>query len=101
MRRPGLFLGVLLCTANAVFAQSPAPPLPAPTTAALGPYTLTPASVACIDTPATAAPGAALQVIGPQMADRRENAVRGDVVVLSGGAPAGLAIGQQYFTRRL
>ena len=100
MRRTGTIGGILVAAAvTAGAAQTPVaistqgPPL--------GPLTLTPGILACTDLPTSTSPITDLRVVGLQHGDRRINAARGDLVVLNGGTPQGLVIGQQYFTRRL
>jgi hypothetical protein len=89
MRTSAFFFSLLLATTTA--AQSPA---------SLGPRTVVPATVACTDVPATAMPSSALRIASPHAGDSHEFAYRDDIVVLNGGTPQGLAIGQRFFARR-
>jgi len=97
MRTALVLLGAVL-TAMPAVAQITAADVPAP---ALGPRTVVSATVSCTDTPTGGGPQGSLRVVGPQAADGRQSVARGELVVLSGGTPQGLAIGQQYFARRL
>lgn len=66
----------------------------------LGPKTVVPATVACADLPAPAEPVPPLRVLAPHAGDGHEMTSPGDLVVLNGGTPQGLAPGQRYFARR-
>ncbi|HXG88256.1 MAG TPA: hypothetical protein VNJ02_07970 [Vicinamibacterales bacterium] len=67
----------------------------------LGPKTVVPAFIACADVPTTVVPVPALRIVAPHAVDLHEHSSRNDLVVISGGTPQGLAIGQRYFTRRV
>ena len=100
MRSSGLFCCVLFLTAAPAAAQSLislAPP-PAPI---YGPKTVVPAHVVCTDVPVAAHQAPPLHVVAPHGSDAREFSSRDAIVVLSGGAPQGLAPGQRFFPRRL
>lgn len=97
MRTAVVLLGAFL-TALPAAAQISATEVTAP---ALGPRTIVPATVSCTDTPTGVIPQVALHVVAPHTADRKQSSVNGELVILSGGTPEGLAIGQQYFARRL
>jgi hypothetical protein len=100
MRTTILSIALVLLLFSSAVAQTPAAAVAgAP---ALGPLTLTPGIVSCTDLPtASTLPGTDLRVLALHNGDRRFNAARGDLVVLNAGTPQGLAVGQQYFTRRL
>lgn len=66
-----------------------------------GGKTVVPALVACTDLPTATVPVPALRILGPHAGDAHAASSRADLVVLSGGTPQGLLIGQRYFTRRL
>ncbi len=100
MRRSGLVLIALVWTGAHPLAQA-VPPLAEVARGPLGPRTVTPAVVACTDLPMSAAPVTPLHVIAPHAGDLHQASYRGDVVVLSGGTPQGLMVGQQFFTRRI
>lgn len=76
------------------------PPLASLTAPVFGPKTLLPAALACVDRAVDTRPAATLHVVAPHVDHYREFSVRDDVVVLSGGTPQGLAVGQRFFTRR-
>jgi hypothetical protein len=60
-----------------------------------------PAIVACTNLPATDAPPATLRIVAPHVGDAHLASYRGHIVVLNGGTPQGLMVGQRYFTRRI
>lgn len=100
MRTTILSIALVLWLSLPAGAQTPAGAVAG--VPALGPLTLTPTIVSCTDLPTVATlPGTELRVLGLHNADRRSSAARGDLVVLNAGTPQGLAIGQQYFARRL
>jgi len=106
MRTSGLVATAFLCIATPAWAQPPQVPLgsvaPAPgALGMLGPRTVVPALIACTDLPTAVTPIRTLYVRAPHIGDSHQASYRGDVVVLSGGTPQGLAIGQRYFTRRV
>ena len=78
---------------------------PAPGAALPGPQfggkTVVPATVACTDLPTATVPTPPLRVLSPHAGDLREGAIRNEIVILNGGTPQGLAVGQRYFTRRV
>jgi len=101
VRTTTALLAALLLSSTSSFAQvttlsAIAPPRTNP---GLGPYTVTPAIVACTDLPA-AAPSAAFRILSAQAPDAHQIYAPGELVVLNGGTPQGLAVGQQYFARR-
>lgn len=67
----------------------------------LGGRTFISSDVACADLPASASSPSALHVAAGQVPERRSVFAAGDELVINGGAPAGLAVNQQYFVRRL
>jgi len=91
---------VLLLTAAPAVAQTPLISLAPPPGPVLGPKTVMPANVACTDVPVANVPPSPLHILAPHGDDARELSYRSDVVVLSGGTPAGLMPGQRFFTRR-
>jgi hypothetical protein len=100
MRTFILSIALVLSLSTLAVAQAPAGV--AAGAPALGPLTLTPAIVSCTDLPTVSTlPSTDLLVLGLHNGDRRFNAARGDIVVLSRGTPQGLSIGQQYIARRL
>jgi hypothetical protein len=102
MRRIGFVLTVVCSTALPVAAQTLAPlAQTAPVPATYGPKTVVPALIACTDTPVSAASASSLRIIAPHAGDLHKASVRGELVVINGGTPHGLAIGQRYFARRL
>lgn len=72
-----------------------------PTNVLLGPRTVTPAIVACTDVPAAAAAVAPLRIVAAQAGDLHTAYATGEIVVINGGTPEGVAPGRRYFTRRL
>jgi hypothetical protein len=66
-----------------------------------GPKTVTPALIACTDLPTAVMPTVTLRILAPHAPDLHEAAYRGDLVVLSGGTPQGLAVGQRFYARRV
>jgi hypothetical protein len=50
--------------------------------------------------PVAAIPSSTLRIASPHAGDSHEFSYRDDIVVLSGGAPQGLATGQRFFARR-
>jgi hypothetical protein len=100
MRTTIFLIALVLSISGPAAAQLP--PAAMTTGPRLGPLTLTSAILACTDLPTTATGAApALQVAAVHNADPRFHAGPGDLVVVGGGAPQGLAIGQQYFARRV
>jgi hypothetical protein len=98
MRTTTLFLALTGLASTVAGAQSLPTPAASPS---LGPLTLTPGLLACVDLPTTTSTATDLRVLGLHNGDRRASAARGDLVVLNGGTPQGVAIGRQYFARRL
>jgi hypothetical protein len=66
-----------------------------------GPKTVTPILALCTDVPTATPPMASLRIVAPHAVDLHESSARGDLVVINGGTPQGLSIGQRFFTRRL
>jgi hypothetical protein len=96
------------CLAGLTFVSTAAAQTPLTATArgaavpeGYGPKTVTPAMIACTDLPTTGHAPATLRILAPHAADLHENASRGDLVVLNGGTPQGLMVGQRYFARRV
>jgi hypothetical protein len=103
MRTFGFVLSGVLVAASSAFGQvSSIQVIEAPrTNENFGPRTLTPALIACADLPTATVPAAPLKVLAAQIGDNRGAFSLGEVVVLNGGTPQGLAVGNRYFTRRL
>jgi hypothetical protein len=101
MRPVGVVLSVFLCAAGPAAAQTPILAVPQAVGPDFGPKTVTPTLTLCTDLPTTTAPMASLRVVAPHAVDLHELSERGDLVVINGGTPQGLSIGQRFFTRRL
>jgi hypothetical protein len=103
MRSFDLF--VIGLTVTAITASASAQELtvitPSATNRALGPRTLSPALVACTDLPTTTVPGSALRVVAAHSGTNHIIYSAGEVVVINGGTPQGLMVGQRYFVRHL
>lgn len=99
--RPLQFVPFLLLLAVPAAAQSPliatVPPLPP----VFGAKTIFPAMLACTDQPTAERPSSPLHVLAPHGPDLQLSSARHGIVVLDGGVPEGLMVGQRYFTRRL
>ncbi len=92
----------LLSTADNVAGQaSLASVAPPASQSAMYDKTIVPALIACTDVPTATVPVQELRILSPHAADLHEASSRGDLVVLSGGTPQGVMIGQRYFSRRL
>src|SRR4029453_727307 len=74
---------------------------PNTTNTTLGPRTLTPSIVSCTDLPTHTDPASPLHVVAAQAGTDKTNYATGEVVVLNGGTPQGLGVGQRYFVRHL
>jgi hypothetical protein len=94
-------LSAFLCAVAVAAAQTPITAASQAGGADFGPKTVTPILALCTDLPTTTAPMASLRVVAPHAVDMHESSARGDLVVINGGAPQGLSIGQRFFTRRL
>jgi hypothetical protein len=103
MRTFGLVLSGVLAAASSAFGQvSSIQVIEAPATNTnLGPRTLSAAIVACTDLPTATVPTSSLRVLAAQVGDDHTAYAPGEVVVVNGGTPHGLAVGNRYFTRRL
>jgi hypothetical protein len=103
MRSCDLFvIGLALCAAAATAnAQELTVVAPAATNRALGPRTITPAAVACTDLPTTTVPASPLRVVAAHTGTSHQTYATGEIVVINGGTPQGLLVGQRYFIRRL
>jgi hypothetical protein len=102
MRIFGFALSGMLVASSAFAQVSSVQVIEAPATNQnLGPRTLTAAIVACADLPTTTVPTPSLQVLAAQAGDRHNVFSPNEVVVLNGGTPHGVRIGNRYFTRRL
>jgi hypothetical protein len=95
-------IGLALSTA-AVSAQTQPLTVIAPNTTntVVGPRTLTPRIVSCTDLPTHTDPASPLHVVAAQAGADRTLYATGEVVVLNGGTPQGLTVGQRYFVRHL
>jgi hypothetical protein len=74
---------------------------PNTTNTTLGPRTLTPSIVSCTDLPTHTTPASPLHVVAAQAGTDKTNYATGEIVVLNGGTPQGLGVGQRYFVRHL
>lgn len=101
MRMMGVASIVVVTAAGVAAGQTPLGSLPTTAGGPYGPRTVIPATIACTDVPTTAEPVSTLRVLAPHAADEHEAVTRGALVVLNGGTPQGLLVGQRYFTRRL
>jgi len=103
MRISGPVIATYLSLSVSLSAQEPPQPPLAPLAAAVavGPRTLLPAHIACIDRPTSARPEVTLRIVAPHAADRHDASTKNQLVVLNAGTNQGLLIGQQYYTRRL
>jgi hypothetical protein len=100
MRISGLFVCVWLLAAP-VAAQPALITLAPPSASILGPKTVIPAHVVCTDIPVSVHQPPALHILAPYTGDAREFSSRDSIVVLNGGAPQGLMVGQRFYARRL
>jgi hypothetical protein len=103
MRTFGFVLSGVLVAASSAFGQvSSVQVMEAPATNPnLGPRTLTASIVACTDLPTATVPASALRILSGQVGDDHTVYAPGEIVVLNGGTPQGLLVGQRYFSRRL
>lgn len=101
MPRCGLLLSVFLCAATPAAAQTLIIGAPQAPTPDFGPKTVTPILSVCTDVPTTTVPLATLRIVAPHAVDLHESASRNELVVINGGTPQGLSVGQRFFTRRL
>jgi hypothetical protein len=67
----------------------------------LGPRTLTPSIVSCTDLPTATVPTSPLRVVASHSGGLHQIYGTGEIVVLNGGTPQGLMVGQRYFIRHL
>lgn len=74
---------------------------PSDTNRTLGPRTLTPNIVSCTDLPTQVVPASALRVVAAQTGSEQMLYAAGATVVLNGGTPQGVMVGQRYFIRHL
>ena len=103
MRNSGFVLSAVLLFAVPAVAQTPLGALaPAtPRREVIAPLTVTPTLVACADLPTTeGAPTPTYWIVTPHSPDDHTASVRDHIVVLNGGTPTGLLVGQRYFVRR-
>lgn len=103
MRTFGLVLSGVLVAASSAFGQvSSVQVVESPATnPSLGPRTLSASIVACTDLPTATVPAPALWILSGQAGDNHTVYAPGEIVVLNGGTPHGVLVGQRYFTRRL
>ena len=96
-----LAIGVALSISTTAAAQGLTVMGPPATDRSLGPRTITPNILACVDLPTHTVPASPLRVVAAQSGDERVLYGTGEVVVLNGGTPQGLLVGQRYFIRHL
>ena len=92
---------VLLAAAQAVTAQAPGAPTPAPDQDTMAPPSWAYNDLACAPYLTTSKPKGELRIIGSQDTVIKNMMGPGDTIVVSGGSGAGLEPGQRYFVRRL
>jgi hypothetical protein len=92
---------VLLAAAQAVTAQAPGAPTPAPEQDTMPPPSWAYNDLACAPYLTTSKPKGELRIIGSQDTVIKNMMGPGDTIVVSGGSGAGLEPGQRYFVRRL
>jgi hypothetical protein len=103
MRIFGFVVSGVLVAASSAFGQvSSVQVIESPATNQnFGPRTLSAAIVACTDLPTATVPTPSLRVLAAQVGDHHTAYGPGEIVVLNGGTPQGLLVGNRYFTRRL
>jgi len=92
---------VLLAAAQAVTAQAPGAPAPAPDQTSMAPPSWAYNDLACAPYMTTSKAKDPVRVIGSQDTVIKNMMGPGDTIVVSGGSGAGLEPGQRYFVRRL
>jgi hypothetical protein len=102
MRSFDLFaIGIALSLAATASAQELTVIAPNITDRTLGPRTLTPSIVSCTDLPTATVPSNPLRVVAAHSGYDHQLYKPGEIVVLNGGTPQGLGVGQRYFVRQL
>jgi hypothetical protein len=94
-------IGIALSFAANAAAQQLTVINPAGTNRTLGPRTLTPNMVSCTDLPTSTVPASPLRVVASHSGGPHMLYGTGEVVVINGGTPQGLMVGQKYFIRHL
>jgi hypothetical protein len=93
MRR--LILVLVGIAASAATASAQMPP------DGLGPRTLLPAHIMCVDLPVPLSPSVTLRIAGAWEGVDRRSYAENDLVVIPGGTSANLAVGQRFIARRV
>jgi hypothetical protein len=102
MRTFDLFvLALALSLAATASAQQLTVIAPSVTDRTLGPRTITSNIVSCTDLPTQTIPTSPLRVVAAHSGLEHMLYVAGEIVVLNGGTPQGLMVGQKYFVRHL
>jgi hypothetical protein len=102
MRTFDLFaIGVALSFSATAAAQGLTVIAPSATERTFGPRTITPNIVSCTDLPTHTVPTSPLRVVAAHTGDERTLYATSEIVVLNGGTPQGLMVGQKYFIRHL
>jgi hypothetical protein len=96
-----LAVGVALSISTTAAAQQLTVMGPSTTDRSLGPRTVTPNIVSCTDLPTHAIPTSPFRVVAAQSGSEQTLYGTGEIVVLNGGTPQGLMVGQKYFIRHL
>ena len=96
-----IVIGAALSISATAAAQGLTVIAPSVTERTFGPRTITPNIVSCTDLPTHTVPTSPLRVVAAQFGDDHILYGPGEIVVLNGGTPQGLMVGQKYFVRHL